>query len=131
MKRLLSALGVLTATALSAHAQTTPTEQTFAVTTTTALADLCAETSGADAMMTTAAQNFCHGYLLGAYQVLAQVNAARGKPFFCLPNPSPSRNQAIADFVAWARANPYAAGAPPADGVYEFLSQHFPCAARK
>jgi hypothetical protein len=131
MKRLLSTLAVLTATALSAHAQTAPTEQTFTVTTTSALADLCADTSGSDAMMTTAAQNFCHGYLLGAYQVLAQVNGARGKPFFCMPNPSPSRNQAIADFVAWARSSPSGASLPPADGVYTFLTQHFPCAARK
>jgi hypothetical protein len=131
MKRLLSTVAVLTATALSAHAQTAPTEQTFTVTTTSALADLCADTSGSDAMMTTAAQNFCHGYLLGAYQVLAQVNGARGKPFFCMPNPSPSRNQAIADFVAWARSSPSGASLPPADGVYTFLTQHFPCAARK
>ena len=79
--------------------------------------------------MTTAAQNFCHGYLLGAYQVLAQVNAASPKPAFCIPNPSPTRNQAIADFVAWAKTNPSEAGLPPADGVYEFLIQRFPCTA--
>ena len=37
------------------------------------------------------------------------------------------RNQAIAEFVAWAKASPSGAGLPPADGVYEFLTQRFPC----
>lgn len=127
MKSLLFTVCILTATTLAVRAQVQPNEQTFVVKTTDELADLCADTSGSDVMMTTAAQNFCHGYLLGAYQVMEQVNEARKKPDFCIPNPSPSRNQAIADFVSWAKANPSEGGRPPVDGFYQFLTQHFPC----
>ena len=129
MKRLILAACVLAATTMAAGAQTAPDEQTFTVPTTSALAELCADTSSSDMTMTTAAQNFCHGYLLGAYQILAQVNAARPKPAFCIPSPSPTRNQAVADFVAWAKTNPTDAGLSPADGFYEFLMQRFPCTA--
>lgn len=129
MKQLIFAACVLAATTCAAGAETGPTEQTFQLPTTAALAELCADTSSADITMTTAAQNFCHGYLLGAYQILAQVNAARGTPAFCIPKPAPTRNQAIAEFVSWAKADPSDAGLPPADGVYEFLAQRFPCPA--
>ncbi len=131
MKQLLLAAFVLTGLALAAGARAQPTEQTFTVKTTGDLAELCGDTTPANSLMTTAAQNFCHGYLLGAYEVLAQINAARGRPDFCIPSPSPSENEAIAEFVSWARANPTDATRPPADGVYEFLTQHFPCPARQ
>ena len=130
MKPLLAAIGVLMTLGLPLSAHCAPTEQTFAVPTTAALADLCADASPSDPLMT-AAQNFCHGYLLGAYHVLLQVNAARGKPAFCMPQPSPPRSQAVADFVQWAKANPSEADRPPADGVFQFLTQRFPCAAKK
>ena len=61
--------------------------------TTAALAELCADTSSSNAMMTTAAQNFCRGFLLGAYQILAQVNATRGKPGFAFPIPPQLRTR--------------------------------------
>ena len=107
MKRpLLFAASIVAATTIAAGAQSEPSENTLSVPTTAALAELCADTSSSDAMMTTAAQNFCRGYLIGAYQILAQVNAARGKR---------------------AKASPSGASLPPADGVYEFLTQRFPC----
>jgi hypothetical protein len=127
MKRSLFAACIVAATTIAAGAQSEPTEKTFTVPTTASLAELCADTSSSNAMMTTAAQNFCRGYLLGTYQIMAQVNATRGKPAFCIPHPSPTQNQAIAEFVAWAKATPSGAGLPPADGVYEFLTQRFPC----
>ena len=127
MKRPLFAACIVAAATISVGARSEPTEDTLAVPTTAALAELCADTSSSNAMMTTAAQNFCRGYLLGAYHILAQINAAHGKPAFCIPNPSPTRNQAIAEFVAWAKASPSGGGLPPADGVYKFLTQRFPC----
>jgi hypothetical protein len=129
MKRLLLAVCVLTAPLLATAAHAQPVEQTFTVPTTAALAELCADTSSSNVLMTTAAQNFCHGYMLGTYEILAQINAARGGRAFCIPTPAPTRNQAIADFVSWAKANPSKASLPPADGVYVFLTQRFPCPA--
>lgn len=128
MKRpLYFAACIAAAATITVGAWSEPTENTLSVPTTAALAELCADTSSPNAMMTTAAQNFCRGYLLGAYQILAQVNAARGKLAFCIPSPSPTRNQAVAEFVVWAKTSPSGASLPPADGVYEFLTQRFPC----
>jgi hypothetical protein len=127
MKRPLFAACIVAAATIAVGARSEPTEDTLGVPTTAALAELCADTSSSNAMMTTAAQNFCRGYLLGSYQVLAQVNAARRKPAFCLPSPPPTHNQAIVEFVAWAKATPSGASLPPADGVYEFLTHRFPC----
>jgi hypothetical protein len=121
----LAALGAL---GTVASVQCAPTEQTFRVTTTRALADLCAYSSSSDSMAT-AAQNFCEGYLVGAYQVLVQVDAARKKPAFCVVNP-PTRQQAITSFVRWVDAHPSEGTRPPADGVFEFLTQQFPCPAK-
>lgn len=131
MRPVLLTMFVLAGFALITGARAQPTEQTFKVATTGDLAELCADTTPANALMTTAAQNFCHGYLLGAYQVLAQINAARGRQAFCIPNPSPTRNQAIAEFVSWVKANQTDARRPPADGVYAFLTQRFPCPAKQ
>jgi len=130
MQRLLAACLALLAMALSPPAWSAPTEHTFLVPTTSSLAELCADKAATDPMMT-AAQNFCEGYLVGAYQVLAQVNAGLGKEAFCIPTPAPTRAQAIAEFLQWVDANPNEGTRPPVDGLYEFLTQRFPCPARQ
>jgi hypothetical protein len=129
MRQSIAAIVVLSALALPSGARSAPTEQTFFMRTTSDLVDLCADTSASDPMMT-AAQNFCQGFILGAYQVLRQVDAGRGKPAFCVPTPPPTRTAAIAAFVQWAQANPSETARPPVDGVFEFLTQRFPCPAK-
>ncbi|MDQ3775635.1 MAG: hypothetical protein M3461_15425 [Pseudomonadota bacterium] len=55
----------------------------------------------------TAAANFCHGYVVGAYHYYrAMTSVPDRKPLFCLPNPQPSRDEAIRAFVAWAQTHP-------------------------
>ena len=130
MKWLLVSAGIVVVLAASPAARSQTTEQTFLVPTAGSLAQLCADTSPSDPIMT-AAQNFCHGYMVGAYQVLVQVNAARKRPAFCTPTPQPTRNQAIAAFVQWVNASPSNAGLPPADAVFAFLMQRWPCPAGK
>ena len=122
----ISVIMILTALALPAGARCAPTEQTFIVHTTGDLAELCADTSGTNPMMT-AAQNFCQGFMVGAYRVLQQVDAGRAKPAFCVPTPPPTRTEAVAAFVQWVKANPTDAARPPEDGVFEFLAQRYPC----
>jgi len=129
MQRRISAIVVLSALALPASARSAPSEQTFVVRTTGDLADLCADTSASDPLMT-AAQNFCQGFVVGTYQVLLQVDAGRAKPAFCVPTPPPTRTEAVAAFVQWAKANPSETARPPVDGVFEFLTQRFPCPAK-
>jgi hypothetical protein len=43
----------------------------------------------------------------------------------------PTRDQAFAGFVQWARANPGQLDQPPQDGLVAFLSSQFPCRHRK
>ena len=103
------------------------TEDTFQLRTTSDLVDLCsvAQTDP----MGTAALNFCHGFALGVYRVLAEENAAKriGK-LFCMPDQvTTTRDQAIADFVQWAKATPSVMSQTPADGITAYLANKYPC----
>ena len=75
-----------------------------------------------------AALHFCHGFAVGAYQYHQIVAAAEKKPpLFCEPNPRPTRNAIIADFVSWANQNPKAMDTPPVEGMFRYLAQRYPC----
>lgn len=126
-RRLFSIVAVLGALAAMPVARGAPTEQTFLVQTTGALVDLCSDISPSDPL-TTAAQNFCEGFVVGVYQVLVQVDAGRARPAFCVMHP-PTRRDAIATFVQWVNTHPSEAARPPADGVFAFLVHQFPCPA--
>ncbi len=110
---------------LPSAARATVTEDTFKLQTTGDLVELCS-TAPADPMGT-AALNFCHGFAVGVYRVLSEEDAANHTHMFCAPNPTPSRNQAIADFVQWAKANPSILQDPPADGLTAYIEKSFPC----
>jgi len=105
------------------------TEDTFQIRSTGDLVDLCA-TSPSDPMGT-AALNFCQGFGVGVYRVLEEINRDRKTPMFCMPNPMPTRNEALASFVQWAKANPGQLGTPPQDGIAAFLASQYPCAQKK
>jgi hypothetical protein len=104
------------------------TEDTFqSFHTTGDLVELCS--AAPSDPMGTAALNFCHGFTLGVYNVLTEENAAKrmGK-LFCMPEPAATtRNQAIADFVQWAKATPQAMTQSAADGVTGYLVSKYPC----
>jgi hypothetical protein len=75
-----------------------------------------------------AAIHFCHGFGTGAYQYYEAI-AARDPSarFVCPPDPPPTRSEAIAGFVAWARANPQFMKDRPVDSVFRYLSTTYPC----
>jgi Rap1a immunity proteins len=83
--------------------------------------------------MYTAATNFCHGFAVGVFRVLQEEEmAARPSArLFCLPDPAPSRNESMANFVQWATADSKRLGQPPADGIAAFLAQQFPCPRKR
>lgn len=110
----------------SGSAQAVVTEDSFLIRNTGDLTELCS-TTPSDPMYT-AASNFCHGFAVGVFRVLQEEDAARRtNHLFCQPNPAPTRNEAILNFVRWAKADAARMTMPAADGIAMYLSQKFPC----
>jgi hypothetical protein len=125
---LMAAMAVMIVmTAAGVRAQTAdPSETDFQARTTGDLVRLC-EAVPSDATGI-AALHFCHGFTVGAYQYHQIVAAAENKrPLFCEPKPRPTRNEAIAGFISWAKQNPGAMDTPPVEGIFRYLAQHYPC----
>ena len=90
------------------------------------LVALCSATP--DNGLGTAALNFCEGYLQGAVTVEMQnMVAFRTHKLFCLPDPPPTRAQAMSEFVGWAQAVPDRLTQSTTDGLFRFLSERYPC----
>jgi hypothetical protein len=105
------------------------TQDSFSANTTSDLVALCSAESS-DPMMT-AAVNWCHGFMVGTYRVLASEELKERHKAFCVPNPTPDRNTAIAQFISWAKANPARMAQSPSDSVLLFLESSFPCTTGK
>jgi hypothetical protein len=99
----------------------------FHVETTANLVSLC-NADAADPLYT-AARNFCHGFAVGTYRaVVTEMAASRARhKMFCVPDPAPSRDQAIAAFVNWASGRPKTLGSTPTDGIVEYMATQYPC----
>ena len=111
---------------LASGASRAATEANFGANTTGDLVELCTATP--DNPIGTAAVNFCEGFAQGAVLVEVQNQTAfRGPKLFCMPNPPPSRNQALGDFVNWARSSPDRLAQSSTDGLFRFLSERYPC----
>lgn len=123
---ILAGLAVMTNAAARAQSMTDPSETDFQARTTGDLVQLC-EASPSDATGI-AALHFCHGFAVGAYQYHQVAAAAENKPpLFCEPKPRPTRNEAIAGFISWAKRNPDALDTPPVEGLFRYLAQNYPC----
>jgi hypothetical protein len=98
----------------------------FRVRSTADLIQICSVPTG-DSMYA-AAIAFCHGYGVGAYQYYqASVSGPQGRPFVCLPDPPPSRTEAVQMFLAWAREHPQYMGEPAVDTLFRWLGAKWPC----
>ena len=121
-------LAAVTLALLAPSAAYAATEANFDLKSAGDLVELCSATP--DNGLGTAALNFCEGYFQGAVTVeMANMAAFRGPKLFCLPNPPPTRSQAMSEFVTWARAAPDRATQSATDGLFRFLSEHYPCPA--
>lgn len=101
----------------TANAQTTPT-----VITTKTLVAACQNTAS------TADQGFCHGFAQGVYDTYSMSRHPKRNPeFICFKNQKPSRQQAMADFLAWTEKNPQYADKSAADTLLRYLASAFPC----
>jgi len=76
-------------------------------------------------------RSFCIGYSTAIYDTyLATRHPQRAKPFICVKQPAPSRDEVIKDFVNFAQANPQSADKPASGTVLGFLAMRFPCARK-
>lgn len=101
-------------------------EKDFEVKTTRDLISLC--TAPPDDPLYTPAVNFCHGYLVGAYDYYRVVAAGpEGFQLVCMSEPKPSRNEAFAMFIDWANNHPQYMNEPPVETQFRFLVETWPC----
>jgi Rap1a immunity proteins len=102
------------------------TPEHFRVRSTADLVQICS--TPANDPMYAAAISFCHGFGVGAYQYYrASVAGPEGRPFVCLPDPPPSRTEAIQMFVTWARQNPQYMEEPAVETLFRWLATTWPC----
>jgi hypothetical protein len=102
------------------------TREDFLVHSTQDLVKLCSA-SESDPLYQ-AAIGFCHGYAVGVYHYYQTTTAGAGqKGFVCLPDPQPTRVEAIQMFLAWTKQNPQYMSERPVDSIFRFLQSRFPC----
>lgn len=111
-----------------ARADAAVTKDQFPPHTTGDLIALCSATK--DDPLMTAAVNFCQGFAEGAVELALGYDSTTrsGRHPFCLPDPKPSHDEALAQFKAWANADPARLSEPPAIGLVRFLVHQYPCA---
>ncbi len=111
---------------LTSTARAQVTEDNFLIRNTGDFVTLCS--AGQSDRLYTAARNFCEGFGVGVYRVLEEEDMARkSSRLFCVREPAPSRDESIASFVQWAKADPKRLQLSAADGIALFLSQQYPC----
>jgi len=120
-KLLIALIGGLLAIA-SAQAQQTSTSIPKPDVSTEAMVALCK--NKADQL----GQTFCFGFGEGVYQT-ALLGNAQQKPIICIPadGPGTTRDQVLAEFLAWVDARPQLNKDPAAATVMKFLPVRFPC----
>jgi hypothetical protein len=105
---------------------TAVTEKDFEANSARQFVDLCSVSP--DDPLYHQAVNFCHGYFEGAYQYYeAMTSGPKGIKFVCVPDPLPSRNDAIDLFIKWAESNPQYMNERPVEAEFRFLMETWPC----
>jgi hypothetical protein len=116
----------LCATLCVGSARAAVTEDNFNLRNTGDLIALCSPAQSDP--LYTAASNFCHGFAVGVFRVLQEEDAARrSNHLFCLPNPPPTRSEAVASFTQWVNAKADRMALPAADGIAAFLADQYKC----
>lgn len=106
------------------------TEADFAAKTTGDIVALCDPLS--DSALANAAVNFCSGFAQGVVSLEMEHDAgSRSMKLFCLPDPAPTRNDALGEFVKWAHASPERMNVSAVDGLIRFLGERYPCPNRR
>lgn len=121
--------GLIALMAVSDPGKAAVTEENFISKTTGDLVALCS--AAPTDPLYTAAVNFCHGFGVGTYSVLASAQRADPKlNLFCAP-PETTRNDAFAAFLTWAGGRSDRLTLSAVDGIAAFLTQTYPCPKTK
>ena len=76
-------------------------------------------------------RSFCIGYTTAIYDTyLATRNPQRAKPFICIKQPAPLRDEVIGEYVKFVQTNQQASDKPAAGVFLGFLATRFPCAKK-
>ena len=101
-------------------------KETFVIDTAADLAALCS--AAPDDPYQQQALHFCHGFVVGAYHYhLKSTGGPEGSGFVCMPDPAPSRDQAIGEFVAWLDSHPVQKSEDAVDALFKWAAERFPC----
>ena len=121
-------LALALATAAPGAARAAFEKEDFQIRSAQDLVDLCAVKP--DDALYSAAIHFCHGFVSGAWQYhQAQANGPTGVRFVCLPEPPPTRDEAVALFIAWSGTHADRMAEPAVEAMFRFLSEKYPCPA--
>ena len=117
MKKVLVVLAALAAFSGLAQAQ-----ETIKVLSTQELVNVCKLPASPES------RSFCIGFTTSVYETyLATRHPQRAKPFICVKQPAPARDEVIGDFVKFAQSNPAVADKPAAGVFLGFMAGRFPC----
>jgi hypothetical protein len=120
MKKVLVVLATLAAISGLVQAQ-----ETIKVLSTQELANTCKTPASPDS------RSFCIGFTTAVYETyLATRHPQRAKPFICVKQPAPARDDVISEFVKFAQANQQVADRPAAGVFLGFMAERFPCAKK-
>ncbi len=120
MKKVLSILAILAAFSGLAQAQ-----EKIPVLSTQELTKVCKLPASPES------RSFCIGYTTAIYDTyLATRHPQRAKPYICVKQPAPARDEVIGEFVKFADANQQTASEPAAGVFLGFLAARFPCARK-
>jgi len=76
-------------------------------------------------------RSFCVGYITAIYDTyLATRHPQRAKPYICVKQPAPSRDEVIGEFVKFGQSDQQTADKPAAGVFLGFLASRFPCAKK-
>lgn len=77
-------------------------------------------------------RSYCIGYTTAIYDThLATRHPQHAKPYICVKQPAPKRNEVIADYVQFiSQTAPMLSNDPAAGTVLSFLAMKFPCGKR-
>ena len=120
MKKVLIVLIALAAFSSQAQAQ-----ETIKVLSTQELVGVCKLPASPES------RSFCIGFTTAVYETyLATRHPQRAKPFICVKQPAPARDEVIGDFVKFAQSNQQVADKPAAGVFLGFMAASFPCARK-